>query len=184
MADAQSTSQSAGTEAVARAYFDAVTARDVEAMAACWEPGSLDVLHGIAELTVPADLEAWFGGLFAAFPDFRFEVVDVVSAGESAAVRWRATGTFDGSADFEGLTPNGRSVDVQGCDVLTVRGGKVVRNEAYTNSVELLRQLGALPPAGSKQEQAMTALLNAKTWASAWLANRRGSPSKPPRSRD
>lgn len=161
------------TESVARAYFDAVTRRDVAAMAACWEPGSLDVLHGVAELTVPGDLEAWFGALFASFPDFTFEVLDVLTTGEKAAVRWRATGTFDGSAKFQGLLPNGSSVDIQGTDVLTVRDGKVVHNDAYTNSVELLRQLGALPPDGSGQEKAMTALLNAKTQATAWLASRR-----------
>lgn len=162
------------TEAVARAYFAAVSKRDVEAMAACWEPGTLDVLHGVAELKVPADLKAWFGALFASFPDFTFEVLDVLAGGEKAAVRWRATGTFDGSAKFQGLLPNGSAVDIQGCDVLTVRDGKVVHNDAYTNSVELLRQLGALPPDGSGQEKAMTALLNAKTQATAWIAKRRG----------
>jgi steroid delta-isomerase-like uncharacterized protein len=163
-------------ETVARAYFDAVTKRDVAAMAACWEPGSLDVLHGVAELRVPADLEAWFGALFTAFPDFTFEVLDVLAdEGGKAAVHWRATGSFDGSGSFEGLQPNGRKVAIQGCDVLTVRSGKVVHNDAYLNGAEMARQLGALPPAGSAPEKAMTAALNAKTKASAWLAERRGS---------
>jgi predicted ester cyclase len=160
-------------ETVARAYFDAVAKRDVEAMAECWEPGSLDVLHGVAELTVPGDLRVWFGKLFAAFPDWHFEVVEVVAGGEKAAVQWHATGTFDGSADFEGLAPNGASVDVQGCDVLTVRGGKVVRNDAFMNGAEIARQLGALPPAGSLPERALYAALNAKTWAGTWISERR-----------
>ena len=161
-------------ESVARAYFDAVAKRDVEAMAACWEPGSLDVLHGLVELTVPEDLRTWFGALFAAFPDWNFEVVDVlVDDSEKAAVRWHATGTFDGTGKFEGIVPNGRSVDVEGCDVLTVRGGKVVRNDAFVNGAEIARQLGALPPAGSPPEKALSALLNAKTKATAWLAERR-----------
>lgn len=148
---------------VARAYFDAVAKRDVEAMAACWEPGTLDVLHGVAELRVPEDLRTWFGALFAAFPDWRFEVLDVLAAGEKAAVHWRATGTFTGSGSFEGLLPNGRRVEVQGCDVLTVRGGRVVRNDAYMNGAEIARQLGALPPAGSPPERALTGALNLKT---------------------
>jgi predicted ester cyclase len=152
-----------GPEAVARAYFDAVAKRDVEAMAACWEPGSLDVLHGVADLRVPEDLRTWFGALFAAFPDWRFEVLDVLAAGEKAAVHWRATGTFDGSGSFEGLLPNGRRVEVQGCDVLTVREGRVVRNDAYMNGAEIARQLGALPPAGSPPERALTGALNLKT---------------------
>jgi steroid delta-isomerase-like uncharacterized protein len=159
---------------VATAYFDAVTRRDLDAMAACWEPGSLDVLHGVAELTVPADLRAWFGGLFASFPDFTFEVLDVLTAGEKAAVRWRATGTFDGTARFQGLIPNGARVDVEGCDVLTVRDGRIVRNDAYMNGTEMARQLGALPPDGSAAERGMTGLLNLRTRLLVWFANRRG----------
>jgi steroid delta-isomerase-like uncharacterized protein len=151
------------TESVARAYFDAVARRDVEAMAACWKPGSRDVIHGVADMRVPEDLRRWFGDLFSSFPDFSFEVLEVIAAGEKAAVHWHATGSFDGSARFEGLTPNGRRVDVQGCDVLTVRDGRVVHNDAYMNGAEMARQLGALPPQGSPPERAMTALLNLKT---------------------
>lgn len=151
------------TESVARAYFDAVARRDIEAMAACWKPGTRDVIHGVSDMRVPEDLRQWFGELFASFPDFSFEVLDVIAADEKAAVHWHATGTFNGSARFEGLAPNGKRVDVQGCDVLTVRDGKVVHNDAYMNGAEMARQLGALPPQGSPPEKAMTALLNLKT---------------------
>jgi predicted ester cyclase len=161
------------TEAVARTYFDAVSRRDLDAMVAVWEPGSLDVIHGIVEMRVPEDLRTWFGGLFAAFPDWRFEVLDVLASGEKAAVRWHATGTFDGSGRFEGLIPNGRKIDVEGCDVLTVRGSRVVRNDAYTNGAEMARQLGALPPAGSPPERALAGALNLKTRFQARIAGRR-----------
>jgi predicted ester cyclase len=165
--------QATDAASVARAYFAAVAARDVEAMAACWEPGTRDVIHGVADMRVPEDLRTWFGSLFAAFPDFSFEVLDVLATGEKAAVHWHATGTFDGSARFEGLEPNGGSIDVQGCDVLTVRDGKVVHNDAYMNGAEMARQLGALPPQGSTPEKALTAALNLKTRLAAGLRNRR-----------
>lgn len=159
--------------AVARTYFEAVAARDLDAMVAPWEPGSADVIHGVVEMRVPEDLRSWFGSLFAAFPDFRFEILEVVASGEKAAVRWHATGTFDGSARFEGLDPNGARVDLEGCDVLTVREGRIVRNDAYMNGAEMARQLGALPPAGSAPERAMTAALNAKTRVLAAVRQRR-----------
>jgi steroid delta-isomerase-like uncharacterized protein len=153
----------ADPESIARGYFDAVARRDIGAMASFWEPGAPDVIHGVVEMTVPDDLRAWFGNLFAAFPDFSFEVLDVIAGGEKVAVRWHATGTFNGSGKFEGLLPNGRSVDVEGCDVLTVRDGLIRRNDAHLNGAELARQLGALPPAGSPPERALSALLNLKT---------------------
>jgi steroid delta-isomerase-like uncharacterized protein len=156
-------------EAVARTYFDAVSRRDIEAMVAVWEPGSPDVIHGVVEMRVPEDLRAWFGGLFAAFPDFHFDVLDVVASGERAAVRWHATGTFDGPGRFQGLIPNGRKIDVEGCDVLNVRDGRVVRNDAYMNGAEMARQLGALPPEDSLPERALTGLLNLGTLARARL---------------
>jgi len=155
--------QATTTESVARAYFGAVAARDVEAMAACWKPGTRDVIHGVADMRVPEDLRTWFGNLFASFPDFSFEVLEVIAAGEKAAVHWHATGSFDGGPRFEGLIPNGKVVDVQGCDVLTVRDGKVVHNDAYMNGAEMARQLGALPPQGSPPERALSAALNLKT---------------------
>src|SRR4051812_32694654 len=148
---------------IARGYFDAVARRDVEAMASFWEPGAPDVIHGVVDMKVPDDLRSWFGNLFASFPDFRFEILDVLSSGEKAAVRWHATGTFDGTVPFEGLMPNGSKVDLQGCDVLPVRDGLIQANDAYMNAMDMARQLGALPPADSAAEKAMYAALNLKT---------------------
>jgi ketosteroid isomerase-like protein len=101
------------------------------------------------------------------------EILDLVASGEKVVVRWRATGTFDGTARFEGLAPNGASVDVQGCDMLTVRDGRIQRNDAYMNGAEMARQLGALPPQGSPPERALTAALNLKTRLAARLRQRR-----------
>jgi len=153
----------AGVASIARTYFDAVSAHDLDAMAQLWEPGGVDVLHGLAELEAPDGIRAWFGGLFAAMPDFRLEVLDVVAGEERAAVRWRATGTFDGSGRFEGMRPTGARVVLSGCDMLTIHDGKIHRNDAYLNGAEMARQLGALPPAGSRRERAMLALLNLRT---------------------
>jgi len=149
--------------AVARAYFEAVAERDLDAMVSFYEPGGTGELHGLVELVAPHSYRAWFANLFAAFPDFRFEILDVVGEGEKAAVRWRATGTFDGSTRFEGMDPTGATVDLTGCDVVTVRNGKIHRNDAYMNGAQMAQQLGALPPAGSRAERATLAALNLKT---------------------
>ena len=148
---------------IARGYFEAVGRRDVEAMTSFWEPGGVDELHGLASLRAPEEIQAWFGKLFAAVPDYRFEIVDLIASGEKVAVRWRSTGTFDGSAKFEGLLPTGAKIDITGCDVLTVRDGKIQHNDAYVNGAQMARQLGALPPQGSFPERAMSGALNLKT---------------------
>jgi predicted ester cyclase len=160
MESAASTTDAA---AVGRAYFDAVAARDVEAMAACWQPGGIDELHGLASLRAPEGVKEWFSNTFRAVPDFHMEVLDLIASGEQVAVRWHMTGTFDGEAKFEGAIATGAKIDITGCDVLTVRDGKIHHNDAYLNGMQMARQLGVLPPQGSAQERAMIGATNVKT---------------------
>lgn len=157
------TEQPTEAGAVARAHFEAVAARDLDAMTSFWEPGGVGEIHGLVALEAPHSYRAWFAGLFAAFPDFHFEILDVVGEGERAAVRWRATGTFDGDARFEGMAPTGARVDLTGCDLVTTRNGRIQRNDAYMNGAQMARQLGALPPTDSLAERAMLAALNLRT---------------------
>jgi steroid delta-isomerase-like uncharacterized protein len=161
------------TATVARGYFEAVGRRDLDAMTAFYKPGGTGEIYGLVELQVPDSYRAWFGNLFQAFPDFKLEIIEVVSVGEKAAVRWRATGVFDGTARFEGLDPNGADIEVQGCDVLTIRDGLIERNDAYMNGAEMARQLGALPPADSTPERLMMGALNLKTRLAKALRERR-----------
>ena len=157
------------TTEVARSYFEAVGDRDLDAMESHYEPGSVGKIHGLVELHVGGNYREWFGNLFRAFPDWNFEVLDIVAEGEKAAVRWRARGTFNGDAKFEGMDPNGASVEVEGCDLVTIRDGKLVDNQAYSSGTEIMRQLGALPPQDSAPERGMIAALNLKTRAAGLL---------------
>jgi predicted ester cyclase len=166
-------SEATDAATVARGYFEAVGRRDLDAMTAFYEPGGTGEIHGLVELRVPDTYRDWFDGLFRAFPDFHMEILDVMTTGDKAAVRWHAIGRFDGEGHFEGLVPNGAKVDVQGCDVLTIREGRIHRNDAYMNGAEMARQLGALPPAGSAPEKAMTAALNLKTRLAEAIRRRR-----------
>jgi glyoxylase-like metal-dependent hydrolase (beta-lactamase superfamily II) len=79
------------------------------------------------------------------------------------AVRWRATATFAGPGTFQGFTPNGARLMLEGCDVMTVNGELIQHNDAYVDSGDIARQLGLLPPTGSKAEARLTRLANART---------------------
>lgn len=163
-----------GPTTVARAYFQALDDHDLDAAAALWKPGSIDRAVGLFEVRVPSrEFSDWFGGLLRAAPNLSFEVLSVTAQKDQAAVRWRATGTFGGTGKFEGLVPNGASIDVEGCDVLTVCDGEIVENHGYLNGAEMARQLGALPPRGSVAERGMTGALNAKVAAAKLLERAR-----------
>ncbi len=155
-----------GPTTIAKAYFKALSDHDLDAAAALWKSGAIDRAVGMFEFPVPSrEFREYFGGLFKAVPDLSFELLSVTTQKEMAAVRYVVRGTFNGTGKLEGLIPNGASVAVEGCDVLTVRDGQIVENHGYINAADMMRQLGALPPQGSGAEKAMTAALNAKTAA-------------------
>jgi glyoxylase-like metal-dependent hydrolase (beta-lactamase superfamily II)/predicted ester cyclase len=149
--------------AAARRYFEALAARDAAAAGACWAEHGVDrfgeeVLHG------PAGVREYFAGLFAAFPDWRFEVTDLISEGDRVAVHWHARGTFAG-APLQGIEATGARVELRGLDLLRVEDELIVENDAYTDGMQLARQIGLLPPRDSAQEQRLTRVFNTRTRA-------------------
>jgi steroid delta-isomerase-like uncharacterized protein len=153
----------ASTSEIAKRYFAAIDAHDLDAAVALWEPGAIDRFVGQQELQAPDGVRAYFGALYAAFPDFRLTVIDVTTSRNRTAVRWRAHGTFAGPSRFQGFTPNGAAIEIEGCDVLTVDDDLIRHNDAYLDGADLARQLGVLPPAGSKAEKRLAKLANART---------------------
>jgi hydroxyacylglutathione hydrolase len=161
---------------VAETYFAALARRDVDAAAACWAPDGVDNFVGQTVAEGPAGVRAFFGELFGAFPDFAFEVESMVAEGDRVAVRWHATGTFAGASSFQGIEPTGARVTLTGLDLLDVRGGQIVHNDAFSDGVGLARQLGLLPPPGSRADAGMLRAFNAKTRAGRRLAGGSAEP--------
>jgi steroid delta-isomerase-like uncharacterized protein len=160
------TSETAGTSAeVARAYLEAVGRRERDAQVRFYAPDAKGRIYGVLGPAGMEEFRSFFGELFDAFPDFRLEVLDVAAEGEKAALRWRATGTFTGPGAFLGLEPTGRSIEMEGVDMIWVRDGKVQRIEAYMDGMSLARQLGALPEKDSAPDRLMLAALNGVTKA-------------------
>jgi steroid delta-isomerase-like uncharacterized protein len=152
-----------GPGRVARAYFDAVAARDPDAMVECWAEGGIDRLAPLnRDLRAPDEVRSFFVQTFTAMPDMHFEVLDLVAARNQAAVRWRATGTFCGGS-FEGIEPTGSRIELEGIDLLTVENGKIQHNDAYYDSAQFGRAVGLLPPADSPMERRMAGAFNART---------------------
>lgn len=148
---------------VAKRYFAALNAHDLDAAAASWQPGGVDHLVGQQELVAPDGVRRYFSELFAAFPDFRFEILETMAAPGRCAVRWRVRATFAGPGRFQNFAPNQARIDIQGCDVVTVADGLIAHNAAYLDSGDVARQLGLLPPAGSAAEARLARLANLRT---------------------
>jgi predicted ester cyclase len=116
------------TSETAKLYFKALADQDLDAAVSLWAPGAIDRFVGGESLTAPDGIRHYFTELFAAFPDFRFEIVDATTSRERCAVRWRAAATFAGPGRFQGFAANGARIAIEGCDVVTVKDGVIVAN--------------------------------------------------------
>jgi steroid delta-isomerase-like uncharacterized protein len=154
---------------VAHEYFSSLRHGTTEPQERAYADDAVITIQGALENASKRELIAYFEELWAAFPDARFELLELVESGDKAAAHWRLRGTFAGPGPFNGMEPNGARVDIRGIDLVTIRDGRIVRNDAYTDGATIARQLGVLPPAGSPLEQRMTRAANLRTRAARHL---------------
>jgi hypothetical protein len=107
---------------VARAAFDAVIGKGPEGIVALGAPGYVDDFVAFGQARGQQAIRAFFGELFAAFPDFELTVDRIVADETSAAGQSHATGTFTGGA-FQGILPTGRRAEIRGADIMEISGG-------------------------------------------------------------
>jgi ketosteroid isomerase-like protein len=66
-------------------------------------------------------VRAAFARVFATFPDVAFRDVRHVVAGDRGMSEWT----------FVGTTPEGKTIEVNGCDLFTFRAGKIAVKSSY-----------------------------------------------------
>src|SRR5277367_4985622 len=156
-------------EAVARRYFGAIDARDLDQAVSLWAEGGREYVRGQVDVLAPEGVRGFIGELIGAMPDLSMQVVSTTTEGERCGVQWRLTGTFAGPGHFGGISPTGMPVELEGFDLLTVRSGLIQSNDAFTDSMGFARAIGMLPAQGSGAERRMMSAFNAKTRTSARL---------------
>ena len=84
---------------------------------------------------------AGIGQRLKSVPDLKWEIKDVLVAGNQVTVRGEATGTPAG--EFMGAPRTGKSFRVMSIDVHTIEGGKMVRSYHIEDWIGAVRQLTA-----------------------------------------
>jgi steroid delta-isomerase-like uncharacterized protein len=143
-------------------YLDAWNSHDAARMAPLL---SDDVVWADPALPEPASgiaaVQDFMRTGWRAFPDLRFEEPDpphLSVAGDRVAWAWRMHGTMLGPLEPPGFAPTARPMVVDGVDLWTMRGDRIVRYRAFYDLTDLSRQLGILPPPGSRAERVTVAL--------------------------
>ena len=89
-----------------------------------------------------------------AFPDFRYEVADVISDGGKVAVRDVLRGTHQG--DFMGIPATGNRVTMEAIHIYRLSGGKLAEHWVARDDLGMMRQLGVFPAPGESEKSGPT----------------------------
>jgi steroid delta-isomerase-like uncharacterized protein len=143
-------------------YLGAWNAHDPQAVASlCTE----DVVWADPSLAEPARGRAGVCAFVQAtartFPDFRVEELErpLLSATEPRALsRYCVSATMAGDWEASNYAATGAHISVVGVDEWTFRGELMCHYASYYDTLDLARQLGILPPAGSRAERVMARL--------------------------
>ncbi len=150
-------------EAVARRYFAAIDARDLDEAVSLWAADARDHVRGQVDVVAPDGVRGFLSDLLGAIPDLNMEVLCTTTEGERCGVQWRLTGTFAGPGSYAEIAPTGDPIELEGFDLLTVRDGLIQGNDAFTDSMTFARQIGMMPAQHSPTERRMTRAFNARS---------------------
>src|SRR5450759_3349110 len=142
-------------EAVARRYFEAIDARDLDTAVSLWAEGGRENVRGQVDTVAPEGVRAFIGGLLDAVPDLSMTILSTTTEEERCGVHWHVTGTFAGPGHFAGVAPTGNPIDLEGFDLIGVKDGLIQSNDAFSDSMTFARQIGMMPAQGSAAEQRM-----------------------------
>lgn len=133
----------ASHEEAIRAAVDAWNAQDRERYIAAYQP---DVgLYGFPEGVVDAaSLGDFFAGMWAAVPDGRISLDDVVSEGDRAAARLTLTGTHEG--ELMGVPASHRPIEFSVITIMRFdEHGLIAERWNVADFLTMLQQIGAIP---------------------------------------
>ncbi len=117
--------------ATLEAFLAAFNAHDVEAVMAFFtEECVMETPRGPdpwgTRLTGKAEVRTGIEARFAGIPDIHYGEDRHWACGDRGVSEWRITGT----------DTSGTNVEVQGCDLLELRAGKIARKDSYWKLVE------------------------------------------------
>lgn len=75
------------------------------------------------------------------FPDWKEEIVDMVSEGEKVVTRYKSTGTQQGT--FNGLDSTGKKVTIYETSIYRIANGKIAEQWGFPDALSLNNQLEA-----------------------------------------
>ena len=83
------------------------------------------------------------GSIKESFPDWRWDVEDMLAAEDKVITRYVVRGTHSG--EYMGAQPTGKEIAFTGINIVRLEGGKVVESWGNSDQLDWLRQIGVVP---------------------------------------
>ena len=101
------------------------------------------------------DMRRFLEGIWTAFPDFHFELLQgpYLAQDGGVAAHVRVTGTMEGKLDPPGFLPTGARLSIEYGGFYELEGDRIRRARIIINMNDAGVQLGALPAPGSPGEK-------------------------------
>lgn len=131
---------------IVRQLFDAVNQQDMARVESLIAPGA--VFHDTLPLPAPgwAGFKQMLQMLLAAFPDHRATIEAMAAEGDLVTVLHTHHGTHTG--ELMGIPPTGRSIRVEGLELVRIEGGRIAEFWRHDDDLGMLIQIGAVAPPG------------------------------------
>ena len=129
-------------KALIRRVYELSTQKDVAKLFELYDPGYIEHLrNGDQSLE---QLKAGISIIFAALPDLKFTVEDMVAEGDKVAYRVTITGTHTGGPCM-GVAPSGKKIEMRNTSIKRIANGRLAESWGTLDTVSAMRQLGLIP---------------------------------------
>ena len=144
-----STPTDANEAVVRRMYHEVLNKRNPAAVDELFAPDLIGYRSGRAGLRGAESMKRFLPVLEATFGPARWEINDLIAAGDAVVTRWTGHGIHAGT--LLGVPATGNAVTVTGITIHRIVDGKIAELWAEEDWLGVLRQIGAttVPPASS-----------------------------------
>ena len=131
-------------EAAMRRAYDLINTGDLDGFAELLSDDFVEHEQSPGLAPTKEGVIQFFTMLRAGFPDLRFAPQQFFTNGDTVAIYFRFTGTQTG--EFMGIPPTGKSVDVNGVDIVRFEDDEVGHEHwGVFDAMTMMQQLGVVP---------------------------------------
>jgi predicted ester cyclase len=137
-------SRAAQNKTIVHTFADRINAKNLEGALTLFGPNHVEHAAYPGMQTGVEAIRAYFSMLFAGFPDAQTTILDTIAEGDKVVVRAVTEGTHTGR--FLGIPPTGRRAKWSFVGIHRIAAGKIVEHWVETDQMNLMQQLGLVPP--------------------------------------